>query len=1359
MSKPVANPFPVVGVGASAGGLESLSQLLQGLSSQPGLAVVVVQHLDPHYESQLSSILQAHTPLCVVDATHGQKVQPDHVYVIQPNTQVAIADGVLSVTVRPDGRQPHYPIDHFLRSLATVQGPYAVGVILSGTGSDGTLGIGEIKAAGGVSFAQDEASAQYPDMPRNAVASGAVDLVLPPGEIGARLATLPQAPYLRSADERVPASAESSDQFARVLAALQKTSGVDFSQYRDTTIKRRAARRMLLRGFTTAAAYAEFVERDSAEADALFRDVLINVTSFFRDPEMFEDLKRDVFPQIAEHDAHGRPIRVWVPGCSTGQEPYSIAIALVEYLEGIHSQRAIQIFATDLGDAASLERARAGIYPESIEADLSPERLRRFFVKEERTYRITKAIREMCVFARQNVTVDPPFSHVDLITCRNVLIYMSPPLQERLLPIFHFALNRGGYLVLGVAEAAGSSSDLFELINRTQKIYRRREGVPRPQLNFMSDEWLAATPQARPRPGGHGPADVQREADRVLLNRYAPPCVLVNEQFEIQHFRGRTTPFLETPAGQPTTNILRMAREGLFMELRSALTEAKAGRAPIVREGLRVLDQGSALPYTLRILPVNPPGTEELSLLVLFETTALPWAHHVTDLTPIGDAERDLEWLRRELASSQQYVQTVVDQHDIVTQDLRAAHEEVLSSNEELKSTNEELETTKEELQSANEELTTVNEQYQLRNRELGALTDDLENFISSADLPMVMVGRDLCIRRVTPAATRAFNVLPSDVGRSIDHIKFSLTVDDIRPVIHTVVTTLRPWHHEATDRDGRWWLLRVQPFRTGDNRIDGATIVAVDIDLIKRSQDLAEERDYARAIVHTVREPLAVLDAECCVGLANEAFYALFRTTPEQVEGRSLWESAQGVWTDHSVRSRLLATCRGKESITNLEIEVTLGDQGRRVLVLNAAPIVRSDRPTRLLLAIEDVTNARAAETLRIDAETLRQVDRRKDEFLGILAHELRNPLAPMRFALELMRRAAGPSAKTDRQLQVLDRQVTHMVRIIDDLLDVSRITQGKLELRKEMVSLSSIVHGAIELCRPAVAAAQHQLKVSLPAEAVMLRADPVRLTQMLVNVLNNAVKFTPRGGHIYVIAETVGEAPEHPDQVRIRIRDDGIGIAPELRPKIFDMFTQGDRSLERTRGGLGVGLTLVRNLAQLHGGSVDVRSEGVDSGTEVILDLPIEPPAHSAAHESKAASSVTSARSLRILVADDNEDGREMMQYFLESEGHTVAMASDGPSALAAVEKFRPEVAILDIGMPGLNGYKVAEQIRHANRHQSLTLVALSGLGQEEDKRQATEAGFDVHFTKPVDIPALNRLLASVAAERDGRSIEPES
>jgi len=1345
------NPFPVVGVGASAGGLGALIQLIAALPARPGLALVIVQHLDPHSESHLSSLLKSHTSMAVADAVHGMTIAPDHVYVIQPNTSIALADGFLSVTPRSDDRRPHYPVDHFLRSLATVQGPYSVGVILSGTGSDGTLGICEVKAAGGVTFAQDERSAQYGGMPQSAVASGAVDLVLPPDEIAARLSELPRHPFLNGAvaPER---SVDDTEQFRRVITALRHSSGVDFSQYRDTTIKRRTARRMLLRGFKSPAEYAQFLERDRAEADALYRDVLINVTSFFRDPEMFEELKRHVFPEIVRDKSDAQPIRVWAPGCSTGQEAYSIAMALLEYLDSVKAKCDINIFATDLGDPSSLEKARMAVFPESIESEVSPERLRRFFTKEERTYRIQKSVRDLVVFARQNITVDPPFSRVDLVMCRNVLIYMSSALQERLLPVFHFALNPNGFLVLGIAETIGRSGDLFEIINRAHKIYRKKETSRRPQLTFMADEWLAGPSVRPPGKGSQPPADFQREADRLTLGRYAPPSVLVNLEFEIQQFRGKTSPYLEAPAGQPTTNILRMAKEGLFMELRSGLTEAKATKTPVVRENLRVSDAGRDIEFTLRILPVSAAQSTDFRLLVLFETKDWPvWSAASAAPADASSAatDREVNWLRQELASSKQYLQSIVDEQEAASQDLRAAHEEVLSSNEELQSTNEELETTKEELQSANEELTTVNEQFQNRNRELDALADDLSNFISSADLPMVTVGRDLCIRRLTPAAQAAFNLLQTDIGRSIEHIKFSLDVDHIGEVIEDVIASAQPWERDVTDREGRWWVLRVRPFLTADNRIDGATLVAIDIDLIKSSHEVVEARDYALAIVQAVREPLVVLDTECRVELGNEAYYALFGETLEQMEGRPFWKTGHGIWSDASLRRALAAACEGREALVSLEIQRTLPARGLRTLVLNARSIVRAGRPRLLLLAIEDVTDARQAETLRIDAETLRLVDRRKDEFLGILAHELRNPLAPMRFALEMMRRAEGNAVDTTRARQVLERQIVHMVRIVDDLLDVSRITQGKVELRTEALELSHVVNAAVELSRPAIDAAQHTLTLSLPDEKVVLKADPVRLTQVLVNLLNNAVKFTPPGGHIWLIAEKTGESPDRPDQLRIRIRDTGIGIAPEMRPKVFDMFMQGDRSLERTRGGLGVGLTLVRNLVALHGGSVEVRSEGVGSGSEFIVSLPIDAAAQPAAAPADAPAHTRQSKALRILVADDNEDGREMLSFLLRLDGHVVATAADGPSAVAAATGFKPEVAILDIGMPGYSGYAVAEHLRQLPDGPPLVLVALSGLGQKEDKTRATQAGFDHHFTKPVDINALTALLARIGQD----------
>ncbi len=1305
--------------------------------------MVVIQHLDPKHESRLNDLLQPHTSMAVVEATHGAKVAPDHVFVIRPNTSVAIADGVLSVTPRPDDRRPHYPIDHFLRSLAAVQGGFAVGVILSGTGSDGTLGICEVKAAGGLTFAQDENSAQHPGMPQSAIASGAIDLVLPPQEIAARLATVGQHPYL--ADQQPEERSEHTAEFQRVITALRSTTGVDFSQYRDTTIKRRTARRMMLRGFTSPRDYAQFLERDREEALALYRDVLINVTSFFRDPDMFEDLKRDVFPSIVNGKPDGLPVRVWVPGCSTGQEAYSIAIALLEFMDTAKVNRPIQIFGTDLGDPAFLDKARNGVYPESIEAEVSPERLRRFFVKEDRHYRIQKAVRDLCVFARQNVTVDPPFSRVDLVTCRNVMIYMSTRLQERLFPVFHFALNPGGFLVLGLAETVGAFDDLFELTNRAQKIYRRKETASRPPLTFMADEWLTGTAAARPGVTNHPPIDFQREADRLILGRYAPPSVLVNHDFEVQQFRGRTSPYLEAPSGQPTTNLLRMAKRGLFMDLRSALTEAKTTNAPVVRVGMRVIEGGEDIEFTLRVLPVKIAHNADCCLLVLFESKDWPaWSAGALAHDEGGptNANRDAAWLRQELAATKQYLQSIVDEQEAASQELRAAHEEVLSSNEELQSTNEELETTKEELQSTNEELTTVNEQFMSRNRQLDVLTDDLSNFISSADLPMVTVGRDLRVRRLTPAAQKAFNLLPTDIGRSLEHIKFALVVDDIAAIIDQVIALVQTWERDVRDRDGRWWVLRVLPFRTADNRIDGATIVAVDIDLIRQSQDVIEARDSALAVVQAVREPMVVLDAECRVGLANEAFYELLGESAGQIAGKLIWETGYGIWK--GVRGALNRACLGQQQLNNHEIEAQL--QGRnRTLVLNTRPIARTDRPGLVLLAVNDVTDSREAEALRIDAETLRLVDKRKDEFLGILAHELRNPLAPMRFALELLKRTEGNPSQTQRAREVLDRQVAHMVRIVDDLLDVSRITQGKVELRKERLDLGNLVDAAVELSRPGINAAGHSLTVSLPDSPVTLDGDAVRLTQVLVNLLNNATKFTPQGGHIWLIAETIGEHGQPADQLTIRVRDSGVGIKPEMLPKIFDMFMQGDQSLERSRAGLGVGLTLVRRLVGLHGGTVDVHSDGEGSGSEFLVRLPIDP--HAQPPRDAAAPDVDAVTStpLRILIADDNEDGREMLAYFLTGEGHAVAQAPDGTAAVETATTFQPNVAILDIGMPGMNGYAVAQSLRRQPRGELLVLVALSGLGQEEDKLRAAEAGFDRHFTKPVDINALRRYLAA--------------
>ncbi len=592
------------------------------------MAFVLIQHLDPHHESRLVDLLARYTRMPVSEAAQGLKVEPNHVYIIPPNVNLAIVQGILQITPRAEGRGLHLPIDYFFRALAEDQKTCAVGIILSGTGSDGAQGICEIKAMGGITFAQDEQSAKYSGMPHSAAESRCADLILPPDEIGRRLAQIRTHPYLNPTSQQ-PAPIipdDSETQYRKVLTRVRAVTGVDFTMYRDTTIKRRILRRMALHTQETMGDYIQRLENDPQEVKALYQDLLINVTSFFRDPALFDALKKRVYPEIVEAKHALSTLRVWVPGCSTGQEAYSIAMSLVEFFDNKPSRSPIQIFATDIGEPSSLEKARAGIYPDNIEAELSPERLKRFFQKEDHIYRIDKSIRDMCVFARQNLTADPPFSHVDMVSCRNVLIYLAPPLQKRVLPTFHYALNSPGFLVLGSSESIGDNVDLFEATDRNNKIYAKKPAVTRPVIHFAPEDFRTTGHfiEKRAVAPGSTPADFQREADRMLLGRYAPPGVLVNDNLDIVQFRGRTSNYLELPPGEPTNNLLKMAREGLFLELRSAIEEARKQHHAVRREGLRVRVDGDSRSVNLEVVPVRPPASRETCFLVMFDEIAAP---------------------------------------------------------------------------------------------------------------------------------------------------------------------------------------------------------------------------------------------------------------------------------------------------------------------------------------------------------------------------------------------------------------------------------------------------------------------------------------------------------------------------------------------------------------------------------------------------------------------------------------------------------------------------------------------------------------------------------------------------------------
>jgi two-component system CheB/CheR fusion protein len=1349
------SPFPIVGIGASAGGLEAFKQLLAHLPSDTGMTFVFVQHLDPRHESGLTDLLGRTTSMTVVEATEGLPVRPDHVYIISPNTNLAIHQGILRLTPRPPGRGLHLPVDYLFRSLAEEQKTRAIGVVLSGTGADGTQGLCEIKAVGGITFAQDKNSARHDGMPSSAADNGCADFVLPPEEIAARLAVIGKHPYLTPAAAVLEHGDNNEAQYGKILASVRSVTGVDFSQYRDTTIKRRIMRRMAMHAEQSLEKYIERLAADRKEVEALYHDLLINVTSFFRDAELFDALKEQVFPEIVADKPAMAPLRVWVPGCSTGQEAYSIAMALVEFLDDKPIRPPILIFATDLSDPTSLEKARAGLYPESIEAEVTPERLRRFFRKEDHVYGIEKSIRDVCVFARQDINRDPPFSHVDLISCRNVLIYLATPLQRRVLPTFHYALNVPGFLVLGTAETVGENTDLFDLVDRDNRIYVKKANASRPHVQFGPVNYKTAGGLEVHRGGQRRaiPAEFQREADRILLGRYAPPGVLVNDNLEIIQFRGRTSAYLEPPPGEPTANLLKMAREGLFIELRSALAEAARQNQPVRREGARVRTNGGVREISLEVVPVKPSNTNEACFLVLFHEDESPdiaqkgqgsTAKDQPDIppfTPGSSAGREVAQLQNELTATKEYLQSLVEQQDATNEELRSANEEILSSNEELQSTNEELETAKEELQSSNEELSTVNEQLQSRNLELSQTTNDLTNLLTSTAIPVVMVGNDLRIRSFTAAARRAMSLLPTDVGRPINDLKASVDVPDLDAIIQDVIESVQVKSREVLDREGRWHMLRIHPYRTADNKIDGAVVMLLDIDEIKAT----EKRILQQAeLLDLAYEPIFARDKGGRIIYWNRGASELYGYTAEEVLGRVSHEILQpGMHLPQEISDAALE----RDGHWFGEV-VHLTRDGRQLVVESRQQVVtRSDGQRIVLETNRDISERKQFEDeLKQRVEELRESDRRKNDFIAVLSHELRNPLAPIYNALAVLRSPDASESQARWSREVIDRQVNQMARLLDDLLDISRITGGKLQLRKGPVELAKVIESAIETSQPEIEAADHKLMIDLPADPMWLDADPTRLAEVFSNLLTNAAKYTDRGGQVWLTAGRQG------NEAIVTVKDSGIGIAKDLLPHIFDMFVQGERGLQRIYGGLGLGLTLARELVQMHGGSIEAKSEGLGKGSEFIVRLPLGE-AREPVDNSRAEFRLTARAKLpevkRVLVVDDSAIHAQSLGMFLEMAGYEVRTARDGLSALEVLTEFLPDVALIDIGLPGLNGYDLARAIHDQPQLRNTVLVAQTGWGREEDRRSAQAAGFDYHLTKPIDPEDVLKLLAGLARD----------
>ena len=966
-----AGGVPVVGIGASAGGLEVFLELLGELPDDTGLAFVFLLHLTREHGSQLPEILARETEMPVRQAGDGMRVEPNVVYTNPPDRFVTLEGDVFRTRERPKHEAPLTTVDVFFRSLAEARGERSVAVVLSGSADDGSDGVRAIDAAGGLTLVQEPGSGDHARMPQSAIDTGSAHFVLPPRELGAKLAELVRHPTLAPRGS-LPAGSEltfDDGAMQRVFELLGEVGGVDFTHYKRPTIRRRLHRRMLLSRVDDVGEYVRLLESDRGETEKLFRDVLIHVTRFFRDPESFDLLKREIFPKVLERRERNESVRVWVAGCSTGEEAYSVGMALLEALGDGEREVPLQIFATDIADAA-VETARKGVYPASIEGEVSPERLERFFTADDDGgYRVKPIVRDLCVFARQDLTRDPPFSRLDLVVCRNVLIYLGTPLQQRLMSIFHYALKPEGYLLLGSAESVGQRSDLFAAAHRKEKAFVRQERVAKPRIDFPLDGLTRGAGRKAFGPGRSAPARLQGEVTQALLNRYAPPGVAVGEEWEILQFRGQTGRYLEPPPGEPTLSVLKMAKEGLLHGLRTALEEARDADArgdagPVRRPGLRVRVDGETCIVDLEVTPLS--GEDGRCFLVTFEepTPARPGAAPGSvgddgrpgDRPPPGDDDADQ--LRRELVANRTYMQSVINELEAANEELQSANEEILSSNEELQSTNEELDTAKEELQSTNEELNTVNEELQDRNADLGRANADLNNLLANVQIAIVIVSADLHVRRFTPMAGRVLNLIPGDVGRPLSQINPNIDVPDLADRIRQVIEDVEPFERDVRDAEGRWYSLRVRPYTDIEKRINGAVLSLFDIDdLRRREADLRAARDLGEAVIDTIRHPLVVLTDELVVRRINHAFHTLFKLGPSQTVGRPLAEVGGGAWDIPALMDRLGEISGNDDRLEQFRLDEKFPGAGHRKLEFTARRLT-PDGPEHeplILLVMED--------------------------------------------------------------------------------------------------------------------------------------------------------------------------------------------------------------------------------------------------------------------------------------------------------------------------------------------------------------------------------------------------------------------
>lgn len=1355
--------FPVVGIGASAGGLQAIKLFFENMPHDNGMAFVIILHLSPDHQSIADQIIQESTRMPVLQVTETVPIEKNRVYVISPAQRLTMNDGNLEVSDNDPHLGRHASIDLFFRDLADVHQERAFCLVLSGSGSDGAVGLSRIKEQGGITMAQMPEDAEFDGMPRAAIETGMVDLVLPVVEMPQKLLDLwhnsreislpaandPQLQTIASISEREAALAE--QMLHDILILLRTGTGHDFKHYKRATVLRRIERRMQVTAQPELGAYYRYLQDNPEETKALLADMLIGVTNFFRDREAFEALERDIVPQLVGAAVSAQPekeeIRIWSAGCSTGEEAYSLAMLVNDQLQLEASNASLQIFATDI-DERAISFGRAGLYPQAIVTDVPPTRLRHYFIKEDEHYRIRKEIREKVLFAKHSLLSDPPFSQIDLIVCRNLLIYLDREVQREILQMFHFALRPGGFLFLGSSESADACHELFTPVDKRNRIFRAKAGT-------ASSRRTPTVPR-----GGYVRSNISRQAPQNVvqrklsfadihqraLERYAPPSMIVDTNTDILHMSEGAGRFLRHVGGELSRNLLTLILPELRLEIRTTLFQVQQSGLAVKSREVPIKREERRYKVSLEAQPYKDDESDGEFVLVIFEEVEVD-PSQATATTLLQTESQVLSNLERELQRTKLHLQDTIEQSEISSEELKASNEEMQAINEELRSATEELETSKEELQSINEELLTVNYELKTKVEETDKINDYLTNLIASTDIATVFVDRSMRIKWFTPRATDIFSMLPVDTGRSLLDITHRLHYDDLASDAALVFESLNMIEREVSSTDKHWYIARLLPYRSSEDHIDGTVLTFIDITKRREAEEelrLGEER--MRLVAESTRDyAIITLDEQGVITTWNKGAELIFGYSKAEAEGAyyDFIFSAEDRATGVPETELLGARTHGRSEDERWHLR----KDGSRFYCSGEVTLLSGDNLRGYVKIARDLTGHKRQheEQSQQLAETL-NTNYLKDEFFAVMSHELKHPLNLIQLNAELLRRlpvtkSVAPAAKA---VNTICDAVSSQARIIDDLLDVARVRTGKLKLKPIAVDLASVLRDIYTV----VLNDQHSTTVELyvPSEPLMVRADPTRLEQIIWNLVNNALKFTPPDGRVQLIASLAG------NMARLDVKDNGTGIAAENLEHVFDLFGLAEtQHANHQREGLGIGLSLVRQLTEAQHGTVEVNSPGVGEGCTFTVYLPL------ASSEGKTQTTTPTDEvsgklsGLTILLVDDSAEVLETLKMLLEMEDAEV-VAFDRPwDALDAATNSHFDLIISDLGMPVMNGHELMQALRQLPHVKDVPAIALTGYGAISDIKKARQSGFDQYIGKPV---SYDDLIATIETLRQHRA-----